>query len=85
MADSDPPRHDRRHLLLHHQPTAGHVLRHSFSSLLSSGVLPCLLLASLLLFAFHSTLLVATLRLSALVDRDPALRSLLRRLSSSPS
>ncbi|CAL9164523.1 uncharacterized protein LOC135662998 [Musa acuminata AAA Group] len=86
MADSDPPRLDRRHLLLHHHHrTAGHVLRHSLSSLLSSGVLPCLLLASLLLFAFHSTLLVATLRLSALVDRDPALLSLLRRLSSSPS
>ncbi|CAL9088297.1 unnamed protein product [Musa textilis] len=87
MADSNAPRLDRRHLLLHHHHhrTAGHVLRHSLSSLLSSGVLPCLLLASLLLFAFHSTLLVATLRLSALVDRDPALRSLLRRLSSSPS
>ncbi|WOL04277.1 hypothetical protein Cni_G12998 [Canna indica] len=84
MAEPDPPRLNRHHLLLHHR-TAGHVLRHSLSSFLSSAALPALFLAAFLLFSFHSTLLVATLRLSALADRDPALHSLLRRLSSPSS
>ncbi|XP_073111385.1 uncharacterized protein [Elaeis guineensis] len=71
MADAGPPRLDLR--------TAGHMLRRSWSLLLAS--LPALLLAALLLLSFRSALLAGTLRLAAVADRDPAVRSLLSRLS----
>ncbi|WOL15946.1 hypothetical protein Cni_G24728 [Canna indica] len=68
-------------LRLFHRTTAP-LLRRSLSSLLSS---PALILAALLLLSFRSALLAGTLRLSSLPDRDPAVRSLLRRLSFSTS
>ncbi|KAG6508402.1 hypothetical protein ZIOFF_033776 [Zingiber officinale] len=68
-------------LHLRHGTTAS-LLRRSFASLLFS---PSLLLASFLLLFFRSALLAGTLRLSSLPDRDPAIRSLLHRLSFSPS
>ncbi|XP_073002603.1 uncharacterized protein [Typha latifolia] len=70
-----PPRLDLR--------STGHVLRRSCSSLLAS--LPSLLLASLLLLLFRSAILAGTLTLSSVADSDPAVKSLLSRLSSSPS
>ncbi|XP_073101995.1 uncharacterized protein [Elaeis guineensis] len=72
MADADPPRLDLR--------TAGHVLRRSWSVLLAA--LPALLLAAALLLSFRSALLAGNLRLASVADRDPAVRSLLSRLSS---
>nr|XP_009383965.1 PREDICTED: uncharacterized protein LOC103971628 [Musa acuminata subsp. malaccensis] len=73
MALPHPP------LRLHHHAAAP-MLGRSLSSLLSA---PALLLAALLLLSFRSALLAGTLRLSSLPDRDPAVGSLLRRLSSS--
>ncbi|KAF6994619.1 hypothetical protein CFC21_011279 [Triticum aestivum] len=61
--------------------TGGRVLRRAAAHLLHPASLPPLLLAALLLLLFRSALFAGTLRLSSFADRDPALRSLLLRLS----
>ncbi|KAI5016513.1 hypothetical protein ZWY2020_006364 [Hordeum vulgare] len=61
--------------------TGGRVLRRAAAHLLYPASLPPLLLAALLLLLFRSALFAGTLRLSSFADRDPALRSLLLRLS----
>ncbi|GJM84815.1 hypothetical protein PR202_ga00521 [Eleusine coracana subsp. coracana] len=61
--------------------TGGRILRRAAGHLLHPASLPPLLLAAFLLLLFRSALLAGTLRLSSVADRDPALRSLLDRLS----
>ncbi|KAK3153933.1 hypothetical protein QOZ80_2BG0183410 [Eleusine coracana subsp. coracana] len=61
--------------------TGGRILRRAAGHLLHPSSLPPLLLAALLLLLFRSAILAGTLRLSSVADRDPALRSLLDRLS----
>ncbi|WVZ59332.1 hypothetical protein U9M48_009487 [Paspalum notatum var. saurae] len=67
--------------------TGGRILRRAAGHLLHPASLPPLLLAALLLLLFRSALLAGTLRLASFADSDPALRSLLARLSppTSPS
>ncbi|KAG2548448.1 uncharacterized protein LOC120650771 [Panicum virgatum] len=61
--------------------TGARILRRAAGHLLHPASLPPLLLAALLLLLFRSALLAGTLRLASFADRDPALRSLLARLS----
>jgi hypothetical protein len=61
--------------------TGGRILRRAAGHLLHPASLPQLLLAALLLLLFRSALLAGTLRLASFADSDPALRSLLDRLS----
>jgi hypothetical protein len=61
--------------------TGGRILRRAAGHLLHPASVPPLLLAALLLLLFRSALLAGTLRLASFADRDPALRSLLERLS----
>ncbi|XP_062200963.1 uncharacterized protein LOC133903559 [Phragmites australis] len=61
--------------------TGGRVLRRAAGHLLHPASLPPLLLAALLILLFRSALLAGTVRLASFADRDPALRSLLARLS----
>ncbi|PWZ23220.1 hypothetical protein Zm00014a_013989 [Zea mays] len=62
--------------------TGGRILRRAAGHLVHPASLPPLLLAALLLLLFRSALLAGTLRLASFADHDPALRSLLARLSS---
>ncbi|KAL5229597.1 hypothetical protein ABZP36_028373 [Zizania latifolia] len=61
--------------------TGGKILRWAAAHLLRPASLPLLLLAALLLVLFRSALVAGTLRLASFADKDPALRSLLSRLS----
>ncbi|KAL6883783.1 hypothetical protein ACP4OV_011197 [Aristida adscensionis] len=61
--------------------TGGRVLRRAAGHLLHPASAPPLLLAALLILLFRLALIDGTLRLASFADRDPALRSLLARLS----
>ncbi|KAG8091982.1 hypothetical protein GUJ93_ZPchr0012g19120 [Zizania palustris] len=61
--------------------TGGQILRRAAAQFLRPASLPLLLLAALLLILFRSALVAGTLRLASFADQDPALRSLLSRLS----
>uniref|UniRef100_A0A0E0EYY0 Uncharacterized protein n=1 Tax=Oryza meridionalis TaxID=40149 RepID=A0A0E0EYY0_9ORYZ len=61
--------------------TGGRILRRAAAHSLRPRSLPPLLLAALLLVLFRLALVAGTLRLASFADHDPALRSLLSRLS----
>ncbi|XP_006662443.3 uncharacterized protein LOC102717187, partial [Oryza brachyantha] len=61
--------------------TGGQILRRAAAHFLRPRSLPPLLVAALLLVLFRLALVSGTLRLASFADQDPALRSLLSRLS----